>query len=134
MRRGHQERRAQRLSDEGRPPGLAPLRGRAAHVLGARGLAAYRFVILPAALPNFIAGLKQGWAFAWRSLLAGELLVIIANKPSIGVRLQFEREFADSPGLLSVMATILVIGILIDAVGFASLERGVRRRRGLEIA
>lgn len=106
---------------------------RAARVLGARGVRAYRHVILPAALPNFVAGLKQGWAFAWRSLMAGELLVIIANKPSIGARLQFEREFADAVGLLSVMVVIIVIGILVDAVGFASLERVVRRRRGLEV-
>ena len=55
-------------------------------------------MILPAALPAFLTGLKQGWAFAWRSLMAGELLVIIANQPSIGSRLQFEREFAYSAG------------------------------------
>lgn len=107
---------------------------RAARVLGARGVAAYRHVILPAALPSFVGGLKQGWAFAWRSLMAGELLVIIANKPSIGARLQFEREFADAVGLLSVMVVIIVIGILIDAVGFGSLDRAVRRRRGLEVS
>ena len=111
---------------------VPPLWRRAATVLGARGLAAYRHVILPAALPSFVAGLKQGWAFAWRSLMAGELIVIIATRPSLGARLQFEREFADSAGLLSVMAMVLLIGILIDAVGFASLERGIRRRRGLE--
>ena len=56
----------------------------------------YRHVVMPAALPSFVAGLKQGWAFAWRSLMAGELLVIIANQPSIGSRLEFERQFADS--------------------------------------
>ena len=44
----------------------------------------YRHVVLPAALPSFVGGLKQGWAFAWRSLMAGELLVVIANKPSLG--------------------------------------------------
>ena len=88
--------------------------------------------MLPAALPSFVAGLKQGWAFVWRSLMAGELLVIIANKPSIGTRLTFEQEFADAPGLLSYMLIILVIGILVDAVGFGFAERTIRRRRGLE--
>ena len=53
-------------------------------MLGARGFNAYRHVVLPASLPAFVAGLKQGWAFAWRSLMAGELLVIIADQPSIG--------------------------------------------------
>jgi sulfonate transport system permease protein len=112
---------------------IPPLLLRAGRVLGARGLAAYRHVILPAALPSFVAGLKQGWAFAWRSLMAGELLVIIANKPSLGTRLQFEREFADAAGLLSIMVIVLLIGIIVDALGFAALERRLRRRRGLEV-
>ena len=110
---------------------VPPLLTRAGRVLGAKGWTAYRYVILPAALPSFLGGLKQGWAFAWRSLMAGELLVIIANQPSIGSRLQFEREFADSAGLMAVMLLILVIGVTVDAIAFSSLERTVRRRRGL---
>jgi NitT/TauT family transport system permease protein len=113
---------------------IPPLLLRAGRVLGARGFAHYRHVVFPAALPGFLAGLKSGWAFAWRSLMAGELLVIIANKPSIGSRLAFEREFADSPGLMSVMLVILVIGIVVDGFGFSLLDRVVRRRRGLEVA
>src|SRR6266545_8103141 len=58
---------------------IPPILLRAGRVLGARGLSAYRHVIVPASLPGFVAGLKQGWAFAWRSLMAGELLVIIAK-------------------------------------------------------
>lgn len=104
---------------------------RAGHVLGARGFDRYRHVILPAALPSFIGGLKQGWAFAWRSLMAGELLVIIANQPSIGVRLQFAREFSDARGLLSTMIVILLIGIVVDLLLFGTLDRAVRRRWGL---
>ncbi len=104
---------------------------RAGHVLGARGFDRYRHVILPAALPSFIGGLKQGWAFAWRSLMAGELLVIIANRPSIGVRLQFAREFSDALGLLSTMIVILLIGIVVDLLLFGMLDRAVRRRWGL---
>lgn len=72
-----------------------------------------------AALPAFVAGLKQGWAFAWRSLLAGELLVIIVNVQSLGVRLHFARELSDAPGLLATMIAILLIGIIVDELVFA---------------
>lgn len=104
---------------------------RAGQVMGARGFDRYRHVIFPAALPNFVGGLKQGWAFAWRSLMAGELLVIIAAQPSIGVRLQFAREFSDMTGLLATMIVILVIGLVIDLVFFGTLDRAIRRRWGL---
>jgi NitT/TauT family transport system permease protein len=104
---------------------------RAGRMLGARGLGAYRHVILPAALPSFIGGLKQAWAFAWRSLMAGELLVIIASQPSLGVRLQLSRELNDAAGLLASMLVILVIGIVVDAALFGNLDRAVRRRWGL---
>jgi NitT/TauT family transport system permease protein len=110
---------------------IPPVLLRAGRVLGARGLAAYRYVILPAALPGLVAGLKQGWAFAWRSLMAGELIVIIAEKPSLGVRLQYARELSDAPALMSAMLGILVIGIVIDSLFFGVLERGIRRRWGL---
>ena len=104
---------------------------RAGRVMGAKGVDAYRLVILPAALPSFIGGLKQAWAFAWRSLLAGELLVIIAQQPALGVRLQLSRELADARGLLATMIVILVIGILVDALMFGRLDKAVRRRWGL---
>jgi len=104
---------------------------RAGQVMGARGVDRYRHVVLPASLPSFIGGLKQGWAFAWRSLMAGELLVIIASQPSIGVRLQFAREFSDARGLLSTMIVILVIGLLVDLALFGTLDRAIRRRWGL---
>ena len=67
---------------------VPPLLLRAGKVIGARGVSAYRYVVLPATLPSFVSGLKQGWAFAWRSLMAGELLVIIQSKPSIGQQMQ----------------------------------------------
>ena len=104
---------------------------RAGKVLGAKGVDAYRFVVLPAALPSFIGGLKQAWAFAWRSLLAGELLVIIAQQPALGVRLQLSRELADARGLLATMIVILVIGILVDALLFGRLDKAIRQRWGL---
>lgn len=110
---------------------VPPLLVRAGRVLNARGPALYRHVMVPAALPGFVAGLKQGWAFAWRSLMAGELLVIIAGKPSLGVRLQFAREFSDAEGLLALMLVVLVVGILIDTAVFGVIERRIRERRGL---
>ena len=100
-------------------------------MLGARGLSAYRHVIIPASLPGFVAGLKQGWAFAWRSLMAGELLVIIAKRPSLGVRLQYGREASDAPGLMATMIVILIIGIVVDSLFFGRLEQTIRRRWGL---
>ena len=76
------------------------------------------------------AGLKQGWAFAWRSLLAGELLVQIANRPSLGQFLNQSREFGDTTYMIALMLVILVIGIVVDAV-FSSVDNGIRRRRGV---
>ncbi|MER6578831.1 ABC transporter permease [Nonomuraea sp. NPDC001023] len=107
-----------------------PILLRAGHMLGFRRIALYRHVILPASLPSFLAGLKQGWAFAWRSLMAGELLVIIANQASLGEQLHYARELADSPGLLATMIVILVIGIVVDRV-FGLADDALRRRWGL---
>ena len=78
-----------------------------------------------------MAGLKQGWSFAWRSLMAGELLVVIANKQSIGVQLQVARELADYDGLLATMLVILIIGIAVDSLLFGTIDRVIRRRWGL---
>jgi NitT/TauT family transport system permease protein len=110
---------------------VPPLLLRAGRVLGARGIAAYRHVILPAALPSAVAGLKQGWAFAWRSLMAGELLVIVVGQTGIGARLQYARELSDAPGLMATMIVILILGIFVDIVLFGLAERSIRERRGL---
>ena len=110
---------------------IPPLMLRAGRALGARDLALYRHVILPASLPSFLAGLKQGWAFSWRSLMAGELLVIIANRHSVGEQLQNARDLADAPWLMATMVLILVIGIAVDSLVFGTIDRAVRRRWGL---
>jgi NitT/TauT family transport system permease protein len=110
---------------------VPPVLLRAGRVLGARGWTAYRHVIMPAALPGFVGGLKQGWAFAWRSLMAGELLVIVSGANSVGVRLQLARELLDAPQVLAIMLVILIIGVLVDALFFGQLEKGLRQRRGL---
>jgi NitT/TauT family transport system permease protein len=108
-----------------------PILLRAGHILGLRRLALYRHVILPASLPSFLSGLKQGWAFAWRSLMAGELLVIIAHQTSIGEQLDNARELSDAPGLLATMIVILVIGIVVDMC-FGAADNALRRRWGLD--
>ena len=100
------------------------------HVLGAEGWPLYRHIVIPAALPSYVGGLNQGWAFAWRSLMAGELLVIIPGAIALGNRLAFAQEFGDAAGLLAYMIVILIIGMLADT-GFATLSRHIRRRRGL---
>src|SRR5437588_807279 len=109
---------------------VPPLLLRAARVIGARGPSLYRHVVLPAALPAFVGGLKQGWAFAWRSLMAGELLVNVVGHPSLGVRLQFARELADAEGLLAAMIVLLLIGMVVDGV-FGVVERRIRAQWGL---
>jgi NitT/TauT family transport system permease protein len=110
---------------------IPPVLLRASRVLGARGLSAFRHVVLPAALPSFVGGLKQGWSFAWRSLLAGELLVQIVGTKSLGFRLETERTFASADGVMAVMMVIFAIGVIVDALFFAQAERAIRRRYGL---
>ena len=109
---------------------VQPLLVRVGRVMGARGLGLYRYVILPAALPSFVGGLKQGWAFAWRSLMAGEIIGIVGHQLSLGQQIQFARDFADAEQLLAIIIVIFVIGVVIDSL-FGTLDRGIRRRWGL---
>ncbi|MEU5787744.1 ABC transporter permease [Micromonospora purpureochromogenes] len=109
---------------------VPPLLLRAGRNLGARGLNLYRYVIAPAALPAIVAGLKQGWAFSWRSLMAGELLVVGISQTSLGAQLTYARELADSPWLLATMIVILVVGLLVDAA-FGAADKAIRRRWGV---
>jgi NitT/TauT family transport system permease protein len=107
-----------------------PLLLRAGKMMGLRRLSLYRYLILPASLPAFVAGLKQGWAFAWRSLVAGELLVIIANQPSLGVLLSNDQDQADMQGATAIIIVILILGIIVDML-FGMGDRAIRRRWGL---
>jgi sulfonate transport system permease protein len=111
--------------DEVPPPLL-----RAGKMLGARGINRYRYVVLPAAMPSYLQGMKQGWAFAWRSLLAGELLVQVAAVYSVGGDLNLARQNGDSDGVIALMIVILVIGMIADAL-FSAVTQRVRFRRGL---
>ena len=102
---------------------------RAGKVLGLKRVALYRHLILPASLPSFIAGMKQGWAFAWRSLMAGELLVLLGTF-SLGRLLSTYQDQLDMAGAISIMIVILTIGILVD-MGFNQVNGVIRRRWGL---
>jgi len=107
-----------------------PLLLRAGRTMGLGKIAMYRSLILPASLPSFVAGLKQGWAFAWRSLMAGELLVIIMGQPSIGVLLSTYQDQSAMASTISIMIVILVLGIVVDTI-FTRIDISIRRRRGM---
>lgn len=107
------------------PPGLL----RAGRVLGANGLALERHVVLPAAFPSIIGGLKQAWAFAWHALMAGEFLIIVFPL-SLGARTVNALTQAQFDVLVALMIVIVLIGILVDTA-FARANLAVRRRYGL---
>jgi NitT/TauT family transport system permease protein len=107
-----------------------PLLLRAGKVMGLRGLALYWHLILPSSLPAFVAGMKQAWAFAWRSLMAGELIVQIPGVASLGVLLNSDQDQLDMASTISVMIVILIIGIVVDGL-FTKADQMLRDRRGL---
>jgi NitT/TauT family transport system permease protein len=107
-----------------------PLLLRAGKMMGLRRLSLYRYLIMPASLPAFVAGLRQGWAFAWRSLMAGELLVIIANQPSLGVLLSTYQDQADMESATAIIIVILILGIIVHTL-FSMADRAIRSRWGL---
>jgi len=111
---------------------VPPIYLRAGQTLGATGLRGARHILLPAALPGYLAGLKQGWAFSWRSLMAAEL---IASSPDLGLGLgrylENQREFTNMSGVLLGILLILIVGVAIDLLFFSPLERRVLRSRGL---
>ncbi|MFE5297909.1 ABC transporter permease [Streptomyces sp. NPDC056632] len=111
---------------------VPPLFLRAGRTLGATGLRGAWHIVMPAALPGYLAGLKQGWAFSWRSLMAAE---IIASSPDLGLGLgqllENGRNNFDMPGIFLAIILILLVGVAIDLLFFSPLERAVLRRRGL---
>jgi NitT/TauT family transport system permease protein len=107
------------------PPGLL----RVGRMLGARGLSLERHVVLPAAFPTVLGGMKQGWAFAWHALMAGEFLVLV-NPLSLGGRTVNAVTQGEWAVVVAMMIVIVFIGIVVD-VAFSRVDRGVRRRYGL---
>jgi NitT/TauT family transport system permease protein len=106
----------------------APVHIRAARNLGASGPRVYSAVIFPAALPSIVTGMKMGWAFAWRSLMAGELLYTL---PGLGHLLNIGRELNDMAQVVAVILVIVTIGLTADKLVFGNVERRVRERWGL---
>jgi NitT/TauT family transport system permease protein len=111
---------------------VPPLFLRAGRTLGATGLKGAWHIVMPAALPGYVAGMKQGWAFSWRSLMAAE---IIASSPDLGVGLGQLLENGRNASSMSLVflaiILILVVGIAIDLLIFSPLERRILRGRGL---
>lgn len=116
------------IATEDAVSGVDPVLLRAAGTLGIRGPRFHAGVLLPAALPGILTGLKLGWSFAWRALMAGELLFAAGG---LGQLLQAGRELLDAAQVIGVMATIVAIGVAVDQVIFRILELRVRRRWGL---
>jgi len=108
-----------------------PLYIRAAKTMGASGFNIYRNVTIPASLPNVISGMKQGWSFAWRALMAGEMLT--ATK-GLGQVLTLGRDLADMSQVMAVMVVIIVLGLMVDKLIFGRLEQNIRQRWGLDRA
>lgn len=107
---------------------VPPIYKKAALTMGASQRQLYMKVILPACLPELIAGMKQGWSFAWRALMAGE---VMTTSISLGQTLITGRNMADINQVMLVMIVIVVIGILVDRLLFGRLEYHVRKKRGL---
>ena len=110
---------------------LPPTYVRAGVTMGAKGWRLYTGVILPAALPQILTGLRVGWSFSWRSLMSAELLFM---NQGLGNLLSTGRELADAAQVLAIILVILAVGLAIDRAVFACWERRLRRRWGYERA
>ena len=114
---------------------VPPILPRVGKVMGAGKLASARLILMPAALPGYVAGCKQGWAFSWRSLMAAE---IIATSPQLGIGLgtylKHGSDFNSMPGVIAAIFLILLVGVGIELLGFRPIERRVLRTRGLAAA
>ncbi len=108
---------------------VPPLLQRAGRTMGASGWRLYRHVVLPAAIPGYVGGMQQGWAFAWRSLMAGELIIASAN--GLGGLLTRSQQNLETPTVIAVMAVIVIIGMFVDLAVFGTLDNRIRSRRGL---
>jgi NitT/TauT family transport system permease protein len=102
--------------------------GMAGRNLGARGFPLFWYVLLPASLPYIVSGLKQGWAFAWRSLISGEMIFVSLG---LGQLLMMGRDLNDMSQVIAVMILIVAIGYIVDGLVFKTLERRIQRKWGL---
>jgi NitT/TauT family transport system permease protein len=109
---------------------IPPLLLKSGKVMGLRGLSLTWHLIIPAALPTFMAGIKQAWAFTWHALLTAELLVLVTGVPSIGVLFEADQDQTDMPSTISIMIVIVILGILVDGL-FVQANKAIRKRWGL---
>lgn len=109
---------------------LPPIYVRAARTMGSKGLHTLIKVILPASLPFVVSGMKQGWAFAWRSLMAAEIYVTLLTGYGLGHLLHFGRELNAMDQVIGVMLVIVLIGLLTDKLLFSPWERFLHKRWG----
>ncbi len=109
---------------------VPPIFRRAALTMGSKRLHIWFKVILPSALPFIVSGMKQGWAFAWRSLMAAEIFVTILTGFGLGQLLQFGRDQNAMEQVIGIMVVIVVIGLLADKILFSPFERFLHRRWG----
>ena len=109
---------------------IPPIYARAARTMGSEGFHKWTRVILPASLPFLVSGMKQGWAFAWRSLMAAEIFVTILTGFGLGHLLQYGRELSAMDQVIGVMVAIVLIGLIADKLLFSPWERFVHRRWG----
>jgi len=105
--------------------------GMAGRNLGARGFRLFWHVLLPASLPYLVSGLKQGWAFAWRSLISGEMIFVSLG---LGQLLMMGRDLNDMSQVIAVMILIIAIGYLVDGLVFSTIERRLQHKWGLAAA
>lgn len=111
---------------------VPPIYARAARTMGSRGLHTWLLVIFPAALPFIVGGMKQGWAFAWRSLMAAEIYVTILSGFGLGHLLHYGRELHAMEQVVGIMLVLLAIGLLADKIFFSPWERFLHRRWGTQ--
>lgn len=110
---------------------VPPLHVRAARTMGSRGWHLWSHVLIPSSLPGIVSGMKQGWAFAWRSLMAAEIFVVILSGYGLGTMLHDGRELLRMEQVVGVMAVVILVGLLADLALFGPVERWLRRTRGL---
>jgi len=114
---------------------IPPLYLRAGKVLGARGFSSIRHIVIPAAWPGYLAGLEQGWAFAWRSLMAAELIAISpALGPGLGQMLDTGRQLGDMSLVLGSIIVIMIVGVLIERLVFSPIRQRTLKNRGLVVS
>ena len=110
---------------------IPPIYRRAATTMGSSGFHLLWHVLLPASLPHLVSGMKQGWAFAWRSLMAAEIYVTVLTGFGLGHLLHYGRELQAMDQVAAIMLVILIVGFVADKTLFSPWERFLRKRWGL---